>query len=464
MATVDFEELKTALSDEDPCGPDLDMDFDDDYMNFVANLEGLLPTTFFEDGQPFAFDPALIDVEQQRVKCLELLQRTRDLRLLVLLARTYILSRDLTNFAQTVDVITSLLDRFWDPVHPQAEAGRFDLRSAILGVLDEPTIVFSVQYCRLCETRRQGPVTFRSYLYAIREAEPRMGEEAPPESTLLQAMRDSEEQITATRSTLESLRDNFQRIGTIWAERSDLLTSPKLSNISGLVARVLAFLDLAFPQTSSQALTAVEAGEDGPTLQTPAKVATAADAVTALREATAYFLRQEPSSPVLPLVVQAQQLLGRSFPEILQALLPDQVGSAAYQIGGRQYFSLPLERLPPFETSGSTYDASSEEAEPAADDWSNMDATADAGSESEDASAEPLPVREQIAPKQPFIAKTRGQALGLLDDVAAYLRTSEPGSPVPWLIERARALAERDFLSILRAVLPESALKDLDQN
>jgi predicted component of type VI protein secretion system len=140
------------------------------------------------------------------------------------------------------------------------------------------------------------------------------------------------------------------------------------------------------------------------------------------------------------------------------------VGSAAYQIGGRQYFSLPLERLPPFETSGSTYDASVEEAEPAVDDWSNMDATADAGSESEDASAEPLPVPAQSAPKQPFIAKTRGQALGLLDDVAAYLRTSEPGSPVPWLIERARALAERDFLSILRAVLPESALKDLDQN
>lgn len=464
MATVDFEELKSPISDEDPCGPDLDMELDDDYMNFVANLEGLLPTTFFEDGTPFTFDPAVVDVDQQRAKCLELLQRTRDLRLLVLLARTYILSRDLTNFAQTVDVIASLLNHFWEPVHPQAEGGRFGLRSAILGVLDEPTIVFSIQYCRLCETRRQGPVTFRSYLYAIREAEPRFGEEAPTESTLVQAMRDSEEQIAATRASLESLQTSFQTIGALWAERSDLLSSPRLSNVAGLVARVIAFLDLAFPQETTQSLAQSAAGDAAPSAQIPAKIASATDAVKALREATAYFLRQEPSSPVLPLVVQAQQLLGKSFTEVLQTLLPDKVGSAAYQIGGRQFFSLPLDRLPSFETAGSTYDAADGESELDTSAWAEPQEDAAEGDPSDAPVPMPVPVAAQAELNRAFVARTRGQALGLLDEVAAYLRMSEPGSPVPWLIERARALAERDFLSILRAVLPESALTDLDQN
>lgn len=448
MATVDFEALKTALSDEEPCGPDLDMSFDDDYMNFVANLEGLLPTTFFSEGLPFAFDASLIDVEQQRGKCLELLQRTHDLRLLILLARLYVLDRDLTNFANSVDVMASLLEQFWGPVHPQAEDGRYAMRSAILGVLDEPTIVFSLQYCRLCETRRQGPVSFRSYLYAIREAEPRTGEEIPTESTLVQAIRDSEDQITATRASLDLLRASLQRINVAWTTNADILSSPKLSNVAGVVARIIAFIELAFPPVAAPSGADTEAGTDDALADhRSARVASASDAVQALKTATDYFVLREPSSPVLPLIVQAQQLLGKSFPEILQVLLPDQVSYASYQIGGRQFFQLPLERLPSFETSSSTY-AQAENGQDGA--WTS-------GEETDDGTS-PAP------PKAQFVAQTRGQALGLLEDVSGYLKTNEPGSPIPWLIERARALAERDFLSILRALLPESALKDLDQN
>ena len=37
----------------------------------------------------------------------------------------------------------------------------------------------------------------------------------------------------------------------------------------------------------------------------------------------------------------------------------------------------------------------------------------------------------------------------------------EPSSPVPMLCERARAFAERDFMAVLRDVLPKAALKDI---
>jgi type VI secretion system protein ImpA len=461
MAIVDFDALKKPLSDTDPCGPDLDMDFDDDYMNFVANLEGLLPTTFFVDGLPFNFDPAVINVDLQRTKCMELLQRTRDLRLLVLLARIFVLGRDLQAFAQTVDVMASLLGSHWDFVHPQAEGGRFAMRAAILGVLDEPTIVFSLQYCRVCETRRQGPVTFRSYLYAIREAEPREGEEAPAESTLIQAMRDSEAQVNESRAFLEQLKASLQRIEALWIEHADILSSPKLSNVMSIVTRMISFIDLAFPrETSALATTAAVLDNDRNAPGRPAQVSSASDAVRAIEAAVDYFRKREPSSPVLPLLVQGQQLLGKSFTEILQILLPDQVSNAAYQIGGRQSFQLPLERLPTFDTSGSTYDLTQfDEEAPAAELWpSEPAATEPAGAgHSEARMPEPSPARH-------FSAETRGQALTILDEVAAYLRMQEPGSPIPWLIERARALAERDFLSILRAILPPSALTDLDQN
>ena len=52
--------------------------------------------------------------------------------------------------------------------------------------------------------------------------------------------------------------------------------------------------------------------------------------------------------------------------------------------------------------------------------------------------------------------------LARLQHVAAFFRTSEPSSPIPFLIDRARELAQRDFLNLLQDVLPEGALKQFD--
>jgi predicted component of type VI protein secretion system len=58
-----------------------------------------------------------------------------------------------------------------------------------------------------------------------------------------------------------------------------------------------------------------------------------------------------------------------------------------------------------------------------------------------------------------FSAATRKEAIFLLDEVVRYLRVAEPSSPIPWLIERAKALADRDFISVLASVLPDDALR-----
>jgi type VI secretion system protein ImpA len=56
--------------------------------------------------------------------------------------------------------------------------------------------------------------------------------------------------------------------------------------------------------------------------------------------------------------------------------------------------------------------------------------------------------------------ESRAQAIALLEQVQRFFRHSEPSSPVPMLCDRARALAERDFMGVLREVLPKAALKN----
>lgn len=50
---------------------------------------------------------------------------------------------------------------------------------------------------------------------------------------------------------------------------------------------------------------------------------------------------------------------------------------------------------------------------------------------------------------------TRAEAIRLLELVCAYYQRYEPSSPLPLLIERARRLADKDFMEILRDLAPD---------
>jgi type VI secretion system protein ImpA len=93
-------------------------------------------------------------------------------------------------------------------------------------------------------------------------------------------------------------------------------------------------------------------------------------------------------------------------------------------IGGQQVFELPVERLSTLDGSGGA---------------------ANGGAE----------FTRQLQ------ANTRADAFALLDQAGAYFRASEPTSPISVIIDRARKLADRDFMSLLKDLLPEKALKTI---
>ena len=62
-------------------------------------------------------------------------------------------------------------------------------------------------------------------------------------------------------------------------------------------------------------------------------------------------------------------------------------------------------------------------------------------------------------PSEP--AASRAAALALIDAVAQHMQRAEPSSPAPYLLDRARNLASRDFLSLFHDVLPDEAIAAL---
>lgn len=52
--------------------------------------------------------------------------------------------------------------------------------------------------------------------------------------------------------------------------------------------------------------------------------------------------------------------------------------------------------------------------------------------------------------------RSRQEAIRALDEVAAFFRRTEPSSPIPLLLDRAKRLVSKDFLEVLADVAPEA--------
>jgi len=222
---LDFEAIAGVVTPEDPSGPDLDSDGDAQYLNFFAGTEPLLPMSYFEvvgvSGERGRFDPKSVDFEAQFSAATPLLARTRDLRLIVLLAKLSILNRDLNGFAGYLTAICSLLETQWSTVHPRDDDGDFTYRAVTIESLDVlPTVVNPIQFQPLIESRRFGTVTYRAYQTAT-------GEIAATENTDLDL-------ATIQRIVAETDLDALKAI------------SAKFTQLSGVIARTKAiWLDKA---------------------------------------------------------------------------------------------------------------------------------------------------------------------------------------------------------------------------
>lgn len=426
--------LCTPLADGDPCGPDLELAGDIDYLNFFAQVELVLPESFFNalDGMPFDRTSVAIGGQLEAIK--PLLARTRDIRLLITQARLQILNRDLAGFAVSVAAAAYWLDAFWDQVHPRPEGGEVMARSNAISALDIPTVIFPLQYAPLFDARRLGTITYRALLIATDEVKPRTGEEKLATSAIMEARGGADPAALApAREHIAMLKSGLVRIRNGFAVRG---ASARLDDVAALVGKIQAFIDpveaaKALPVEAEQSQDEPSAAAAGPG---PSSLAEAGEALAAI---AGYYSLREPSSPNLPLVRQAHQLIGKSFIEVLSILVPNYMEKAAFQIGGEKVFELPIGRL------------------------SNLsgNAAAPVNGAGQEIAGDAAAAIGTVAPR--FHVESRAQVIALLDQVQRYFRSCEPSSPVPMLCERARAFAESDFMAVLRDVLPKAALKDI---
>ena len=424
---IDIDALTAPLADDAPCGPDLEAEGDIQAMTLLARLEGELPASFF------SFDRASIDFKVEAASLKGLLARSLDVRPVVFLAKLAILNRDLDGFSDWLAALAALLARHWSDLHPAVANGQGSIRGAVVQTLDDmPTVVLPLQYAPLISSRRIGAVSFRTYLAAAGEVARREGEPEVDAAAVEQAFASAETgELEPLRDTLTRMADSVAAIRRTWLAEGGFEHAPTLERLGKLSDRMLGLVtaelsrrmpqDVAVPE-----LEAVDApaesdrgtgrSETQPSDRIAPRIGTARVAAYALAAIAHHLGVNEPSNPALHLVMQAQRLVGRSFADIVQFVMPDAFEDVRIRVGADPAFVFRLDRLPEVEAP----------PEPDGD--------------------EPFELPE-------LVLRSRRDVQALLDEVAAFYKVAEPANPIPLLCDRARALCNLDFLALMRDMM-----------
>jgi type VI secretion system protein ImpA len=428
---LSLEWITDPVSEGAECGPDLQIAADPAFMDYYFDAERRLPERYL---LPTVFDPATIRIREEESRILPLLRRSRDIRLLALLARFQILAGKAKGFADSVEAIAHLLKIRPESAIPTTGNGNRARYDALETLANTTWVVMPLRYLPLTGNPE---VTLRRHQVASGKASARADEEDLSAPQILEQLRSA-----ATRAVTVALFADVTRAAAALSDIADICASHNravdYSPTLDVLEDIQALIRQAFPDLQANATPPAPSAETAPPSASPvqrppgasdipaaADLASSGEVRATLAAAEAYLARHEPSSAALLLVTQARQLVGRPLVEALEALLPASAAKAAIDFGPSVGFRLSMDRMKAL--TGATFPP--------------------------DGAAAGLTQRPDPLP--PRLA-SRSEVASHIRAVELWYRRNEPASPIPILLARARGWLDKDFEAILAEVLPSA--------
>jgi type VI secretion system protein ImpA len=345
MATLAAGVMLAEISAASPCGDDLE--YDPDFLELEQVVHGK-PEVQYGKTTVAATPP---DWKIAEALSLDLLAKSRDLRVAVHLSRALLNRKGFGGFSEGLALVEGLLEQRWDHVYPQLDPDDDNdptARVNALSALTEQTgMLIDVRDASLASSRAHGVVTLRDIEYATGEVPLANGAEAPSLNSIEAVIADAHEDAAATHTALLEALHSAMRIETVLTERVGAARSIDLSPLTRLLRRAADFLgeriggmgdtggpaEAADPSSGGDAAAGERVSAASAAAPLSGDIADRQDVIRMIDKICAYYQRHEPSSPVPLLLMRARRLVDKSFMEILQDLAPEGMGQAR-QVGG----------------------------------------------------------------------------------------------------------------------------------
>jgi type VI secretion system protein ImpA len=324
----DWTEWLAPLADEAPCGPDLE--YDAQFRELEEAASGR-PDAEYGETLVAAVPP---DWEVADALSTALMARTRDLRVVMYLARSRWAREGVTGLLDGIVLTAALLESYWDHVHPQLDASDGDDATARINVLAAWTnaagLLASLMDSPL--PHRGSPVTLREWSYATGELVAPEGRTAMSIAEIEAAIRAVPEESRRVKTAFDMASNSVRAIEAVLTERVGATASLDFGALKALLHRASALLEasLGVLAAAPEGIQAETASQPAVTLET---IASRADVAATLERICAWYARHEPGSPVPLLLGRARNLVDKSFVDLLRDLAPDGLAQLTQVVG-----------------------------------------------------------------------------------------------------------------------------------
>ena len=352
MASFDVESLLQPISPDSPSGANLE--YEDEYAALEASAQGKAEQVVGEHTIPG--EPP--DWKEVRRIGLNLMERSKDLRIACMTARGLLETEGVGAFCDVLRVIRGYVETDWESVHPMLDPDDGNdptwRVNTLASLNDFGTTLMSLRNAVLLDAGVLGRVSLRDIEVASGETAPDPDVDPPTSASIETAFQMAEAvELQATARALASGLEQLDAIESAITERVGAAQSlsfaklremlQKLSNAFENHIRRRGLEEAAEgteahdgessgdPQVSADAVDE-PAVADTPPARTD-EIRSRQDVVRALDRICKYYENYEPSSPVPLLLRRAQRLASMSFLEIIEDLTPEGL-SQAKSVGG----------------------------------------------------------------------------------------------------------------------------------
>ena len=323
MTALPVDDLLAPLGDATPCGDDLE--YDPAFVALEAASRGK-PEQQFGDKVISAEEPDWRAVNEQALK---IAQRTRDLRVAVLLARSGARVDGVRAYADGLALVAGLLERHWEHVYPRLDADDDNDPTMRMSALDP----LADGDGGLADLRQAAvgsgrlAITVRQIEFTFGKAEPRAGESVPSQEGVLQALKSFEAAAPGWLAALRQVGSELTRIEVAITEKLGGAAGPDMSGLRTLARCLNAAADQAGgvdPQAEADGQVSADgvavAGQGG---GKPGGMNSREDVLRTLDRVCDWLERNEPTNPAPLLIRRAQRLMKKNFMDIIRDLAPD---------------------------------------------------------------------------------------------------------------------------------------------
>ncbi len=330
---IDVESLLLEVSPEAPCGEDLSYD-----AAFLA-LEDMVRTKsaggIVEGAEEVIEEPNWREV---REKSLELLGRSKDLRVTLYLTLGLLKTEGLAGLRDGLAVVRRLLERFWDNLYPHLDPDdnndpleRINILQSLspTTVSEQDPMKFKQRLAEvsLCNSAQMGRFSLRDIQVSRGELSLAGGKGAGvPEASIIDAaFQDTatEELLSASQAAGEAI-EHVTNITAVFSKSAAQGQTPDLSGFQSVLGNIHKCVQgylakRGYGEAAEEAGPAAEKG--GVSLS--GEIRSPQEALLAIEKVCQYFDRHEPSSPVPLLLRRARKLVSKSFLDVIQDVCPD---------------------------------------------------------------------------------------------------------------------------------------------